>query len=217
MARSGSVVRCRRVSGWGRDMRNDITGKKFNMLTAVRFVCTMPDRHSAWEFLCDCGNTTVIPANRVTIGKTKSCGCQKHAGNCRTHGMSRTNTYESWLGMRSRCGDPSDKSYSNYGGRGISVCERWSLFENFLADMGACPKGLSIERLDNNGDYEPCNCIWADSVTQSRNRRNVKLTPSLVRIIRASKETQQTLADRFGVTQAHISSVQSGLTWKDVV
>jgi hypothetical protein len=90
----------------------------------------------------------------------------------RTHGMSRTPIYESWHQMKKRCMNPKDIAYHNYGGRGITVCERWLAFENFYADMGASfVEGLEIERLDVNGNYEPSNCTWETSKQQARNRR----------------------------------------------
>jgi hypothetical protein len=89
-----------------------------------------------------------------------------------THGMSKTPIYRTWCAMRCRCFDFCCKNYFNYGGRGITVCDRWLTFENFFEDMGPRPPGLQLERKDNDGNYEPGNCIWADRVQQANNKRN---------------------------------------------
>jgi hypothetical protein len=91
----------------------------------------------------------------------------------KTHAMSATKTYGIWQSMLNRCRNPNQGSHQDYGARGISVCDRWLVFENFLADMGEAPPGLTIERQDNNRGYEPGNCIWATRLVQSNNRRNV--------------------------------------------
>ena len=92
-----------------------------------------------------------------------------HAG----RGKKRTSVYRRWVGMRARCNSKTNPAYNNYGGRGIKVCESWNKFENFFADMGYPPKGTSLDRINNDGNYEPSNCRWADKATQSRNRRGI--------------------------------------------
>jgi hypothetical protein len=91
------------------------------------------------------------------------------------HGMKDTREYRIWAGMLNRCRNPKVKAYPDYGGRGIKVCDRWVLFDNFYADMGDCPPGWTIERRDSNGDYEPDNCEWLDRTRQNWNRRDSRL------------------------------------------
>lgn len=101
---------------------------------------------------------------------------ERNRANAR-HGLTRTTVHNVWCGMRDRCLNPNNKDYSRYGGRGIAVCKRWLIFENFLEDMGHPPAGHSIDRIDNDGNYEPENCRWATGKKQSRNRRsNVLVT-----------------------------------------
>lgn len=160
----------------------DITGQTFNRLTAIEYI----DK-SKWLFQCSCGVKKPINSNAVRQGKIKSCGCYniemclknkvpsmiksitKHN---QSSSLGKSNTYMSWSAMKQRCLNKDYKRYYDWGGRGIKICDRWlNSFENFLADMGERPKGTTLDRINNNGNYELLNCRWATSKQQSSNKR----------------------------------------------
>lgn len=131
---------------------------------------------------CSCGNEVIVYESKLRFGTTRSCGCLQIERSIKnlppaTHGMTRKNrprsrTYTCWVSMLARCNNPNTTGFPNYGGRGITVCERWTKFENFLADMGEVPPGLTLDRVRSEGNYEPGNCQWADWDAQENNRRN---------------------------------------------
>lgn len=153
-----------------------ISGKRYNLLTAIESTSQRSANcHVVWRFRCDCGKTVFAPATSVSRGIWKSCGCHRKATTKllkQTHGRSQSNLYRVWSAMLGRCRNPLNAAYKNYGGRGIKVCSRWeSSFENFLSDMGECPKGLTLDREDNDGNYSPNNCRWATRKMQRQNQR----------------------------------------------
>jgi hypothetical protein len=133
-------------------------------------------RRAQSRCLCDCGRETLVTNRNLLVGCTKSCGClaKERASNWRKkHGLHATGTYSSWSAMMKRCYNPKSFGYRIYGGRGIKVCDRWHDVLNFVADMGERPEGMSIDRINADGDYEPGNVRWATCVEQNNNRRGV--------------------------------------------
>lgn len=160
-------------------MRKDITNQRFGLLVAVRPVRDPKRPRFLWECKCDCGGTQVADPGRLRRGAVMSCGCLRSEAAKRmvqgnvTHGLSKSRVFRIWTGMKSRCDNPIQTGFENYGGRGIKVCKRWAdSFEDFLLDMGMPPdEKAQLDRIDVNGNYEPMNCRWISPKENSRNKR----------------------------------------------
>lgn len=144
----------------------------------LKVIAEAESRHGRRSLcLCVCGKIKTVRNAYLRVGRVVSCGCKRadtphHLTHGHTRVGKRSRTYNSWFGMIDRCRNPNHHAYLDYGGRGITVCDRWRKFANFLADMGGCPPGLSIDRYpDNNGNYEHGNCRWATHKEQNRNQR----------------------------------------------
>lgn len=151
---------------------------------------------------CDCGTQKVIRGKSLYSGATKSCGClQKELviANKTTHGQGkigqRTKAYNSWYSMKSRCDNPSNDRFNNYGGRGIKYDPRWAEYENFLADMGDCPEGCTLDRMQVNGNYEKDNCRWATPKEQANNT-----TANRILYLNGTKRTLTQWAEHLGIS-----------------
>lgn len=157
----------------------DLSGLRFRYLLVLNREQTKDKKNSYWKCLCDCGNITIVQACKLKDGKVVSCGCygksllpkrnfkhgHKPAGGC-------SKTYKSWAGMHERCYNPKKENYKYYGALGVTVCERWFNFENFLKDMGERPLDTSLDRINPFGNYEPTNCRWATAKEQANNKRS---------------------------------------------
>lgn len=199
--------------------RSDIIGKRFGKLTVVEY-CGMKGDQSLWKCLCDCGNERICQIQYLRTSKNHSCGC---VNPLEKHGMSRSKIYHVWNGMKERCGNPNDKNYHNYGGRGITVCDEWlgeHGFENFYKwaveagyDESKSRAEQSIDRINVNGNYEPNNCRWATQKEQANNeRRNIRIT------YKGKTQTAKQWSEELGINYRTMRSrIKSGLSTEDIL
>jgi len=162
----------------------DLTGKQYGRWKVLMI---HPERRRRgrrhaivvlWHCVCDCGTERLVAGANLRYGRSISCGCfnqEQHIAATTKHGHARdgnqTRAYRCWVSMRQRCFNSNHKAYVDYGGRGITICDRWLVFENFYADMGDPADGMSLDRIDNDANYEPSNCQWASRLQQTHNRR----------------------------------------------
>lgn len=207
----------------------DLIGRKFERLTVIGVF----HRNGVKWLLCECDCTTICEKrqNNVVRGRTKSCGCLNSESTIKRnfkHGAKHDEDapYNSWLAMRQRCLNPNSTYYRYYGGRGITIDERWSSFAAFREDMGSRPsKEHSLDRIDVNGNYGPQNCRWATAKQQRENQRTQnfgkKLNEERVReikqmLVQLPYGAQPEIARKFGISPKTVSAIKHGKRWKEV-
>lgn len=194
----------------------DLRGQRFGRLTAIERAENR-GHHVRWRCVCDCGGETVTATDNLTSRHTTSCGCHMReiarAKELRhgawANGQRGTREWNSWAAAKGRCCNPNNAAFSDYGGRGITMCDRWrDSFEAFLADMGKCPPGLTLDRRDNDGPYSPENCRWATRREQATNyRRNVRY------VVDGESLTLVEISERFGVNEATLRNRLYNMNW----
>lgn len=165
---------------------NDLTGKKFGRLLVIERRANKKGK-TYWFCKCDCGNYTTVMATKLASGETKSCGCIRKENTSKMfakHHLTKKSLHNAWLNMKNRCDNPKFVEYKHYGGKGVTYCNEWRNFENFMfwaLSNGYSDKKdangrnlLSLDRIDTNGNYEPSNCKWSTRIEQARNKTNNK-------------------------------------------
>lgn len=188
----------------------DLAGQKFGKLTVIERAENKGNQ-TMWLCRCDCGETTVVVADNLKRGHTKSCGCiSKNMPPRTTHGKRGTRLYSIWCQMKARCDNSNHKAYALYGGRGIAVCKEWHSFQSFYdwAMSSGYSDDLTIDRINNNGNYEPSNCRWVSQKTQCNNRRNNHIV-----LYNGNQYTLAELAEIYGISYEKLKQRINKLHW----
>lgn len=200
----------------------DLVGRKFGRLSVIRRSDAKSKVGALWMCVCDCGKESTVPTLKLRSGAIKSCGCYRAElkANLKHGHANKSPTYRTWKEMRQRCMNPKSDKWQWYGGRGISICQRWDSYENFLSDMGERLAGTSIDRIDPDGNYEPANCRWATPKQQAQSNRglitkgsaphNKMTTTEIILMCRMRREGSK-LAEIAQATGRHTSTVCKAL------
>lgn len=192
----------------------NILGMRFGRLVVLSRA-GLQSRAAVWECRCDCGAIRIVTSSSLRLGRSRSCGCYRDEAasfRAKTHGMARTPIYRKFTSMHTRCGNRNDKRYMDYGGRGITVCERWSGeggFERFLSDMGHPPTPRhQIDREDNDGPYSPENCSWKTRKENCRNKRSNRVIEH-----RGRSQCLSAWCDELGLNYDRVKQRLNKLKW----
>ena len=202
----------------------DLTGQRFGRLTVIERAYVDKDKFIRWKCQCDCGQICYVRGYPMRQGTIRSCGCLekenlKKLSQRHTHGYSKLPVYRVWKEMRKRCSNPNDKRYKRYGGRGIKVCDEWQSAQAFVewAFANGYKHGLTIDRIDNDGDYCPTNCRWVTAKANSRNTSLVRFSMEDAEEIRkmyVNGVTQKEIARLYHTSQGKISNIINKRIWK---
>lgn len=197
------------------ELTGQLIGKWKVLQRAEDRVRSSGKRDVYWLCVCECGAKQEVRASHLNsaANSCRRCASKGRRGGLK-HGRAGSKAYSSWEHMKQRCFNPTFKQYKDYGGDGITVCKEWLEFETFYKDMGDPPPGLTLDRIDNNGDYHKENCKWSTRAEQTQNRRNVKLDWNKVHEIRTSDAAAKFLAEKFDVSLTVIYNVRKFKIWK---
>ena len=202
------------------NLREKMIGKTFGKLTVVNIAELNPN-FTRYNCICQCGNYTIVRSNDLNKGDTKSCGCHRKESMIArktTHGLAYHPLYDTWNNMIQRCYNPKASNFEYYGGKGVTVCDEWKndpqAFISWAEANGQKPE-LTIERINNNGNYEPSNCTWATMTEQNRHQTSTKLSIDKVKAIRKDDRLYRIIGDEYGVSETHIGQIKLGRLWKD--
>lgn len=195
----------------------DLVGQRFGRLVVTALASNVRGKDRRWSATCDCGAVHEAGTAVLMDGRSKSCGClgreNLEAQRVRRtkHGMRHSSMYSRWTNILTRCRNPEAEDYHNYGGRGISVCDRWQDFTNFYEDMGEPPfEGATVERSNNSEGYSPDNCVWGTRTEQSKNRRLTKFL-----ILEDQKVTMREASERTGIAYQTLWARINVLGWSE--
>jgi hypothetical protein len=204
----------------------DLTGERIGVLTVLSRDTTSNHKRSYWICRCECGKVKSMLGDGLRSGKTKSCGCKVHRQLSDNEVLSskRNRYYRIWRNIKTRCFNPNSKDYNRYGGRGVTICEKWvddsRNFIDYIQSLrGGNDPQLTLDRIDSDKNYEPGNLRWASPALQARNRQNT-ISPETVRIleqhIAMGKYTNQQLADMFNISISSLKTIKRGEHWSQL-
>lgn len=198
-----------------------LLGKRFGRLVVKEYVGKTAGDANLWLCKCDCGKEVSVRTGSLNSGVTKSCGCYAKAvaSTPKLHGLSKHPLYAVWAAMKDRCSNPNNELFHRYGGRGIVVCDEWRdsfvTFYGWAMSSGYRP-GITLDRRDNDGDYDPDNCRWRTYSEQMQNTSRTKISPEQIAMIKTDPRTNRAVALELGVNESTISRIRGGRTWSNI-